>query len=425
MNKRRVVVIAAACLLGLVVVGWVAAFALSGGYGTTGASTQTTVSAPDSGSAIQREATTGYSAGTAPGAPQDAAKGLATSEEYAPTANAAVTERQIIRTATVTLTVKQVPAAMEKLRVLVAAAGGEISSLSYSAGVEQPVPLPMAESGSSAPTGPQSATVVVRVPASKLVPLTRTVAGLGEVTAQTAGQEDITAQVVDLEARLKNMRAEEVRLRSFLNKANRVSDMLSIERELSRVRGEIESMQAQQRLPRRPGRDGDPDREHVSARPRGLSVGYGLGLRRSGQPGNPIGGRAAPRRAHPRHRSHSGDCSYPARVVARGAVAPEASDDSAAHRDRYGVDHPSSHPNAVVGGGRDRGRRLRCAHAPQRAFLRPRRRPGARVIRGRAGSDRLRQVVDSVSGRGRARCARPRPWATARRISRHMTRSRS
>ncbi len=247
MNKRRVVAIVAACLLGLVVVGWVAAFALSGMYGTTGVSTQATVSQPDSGSAIQREATTGYSGGAAPMAPQDAAKGAATSENLAPTVDAVGTDRQIIRTATVTMTVKKVPAAIEKLRVLVAASGGEISSLTYSAGVEQPVPLPMAESGSSAPTGPQSATVVVRVPASKLLPLTRTVAGLGEVTAQTAGQEDITAQVVDLEARLKNLRAEEVRLRSFLDKANRVADMLSIERELSRVRGEIEAMQAQQR----------------------------------------------------------------------------------------------------------------------------------------------------------------------------------
>ena len=36
MNKRRVVLIVAACLFGLVVIGWVAAFALSGMYGTTG-----------------------------------------------------------------------------------------------------------------------------------------------------------------------------------------------------------------------------------------------------------------------------------------------------------------------------------------------------------------------------------------------------
>jgi hypothetical protein len=150
-------------------------------------------------------------------------------------------------TLTVTMTVKKVPPAVDKFRTLVAASGGQIASLTYTAGVEQPVPLPMAGDSSGVTRGPQSATVVARVPAAKLEPLARSVAGLGEVTAQTAGQEDITAQVVDLEARLKNLRAEEVRLRSFLNKANRVSDMLSIERELSRVRGEIEAMQAQRR----------------------------------------------------------------------------------------------------------------------------------------------------------------------------------
>ena len=58
-------------------------------------------------------------------------------------------------------------------------------------------------------------------------------------------QSDVTQQHVDLEARLKNLQAEEVRLRRFLDKATKVSEMLVIQRELSRVRGEIESMQAQ------------------------------------------------------------------------------------------------------------------------------------------------------------------------------------
>ncbi len=173
---------------------------------------------------------------------------MAASDSGSAATVSAPTERQIVRNASITMTVKKVPPAVERMRRMVATSGGEISSLTYTAGVEQPYPIPMAEdSAANVSRGPQSATVVARVPAKNLESLARSVAGLGEVTAQTAGQDDITAQVVDLEARLKNLRAEEIRLRSFLNKANRVADMLSIERELSRVRGEIEAMQAQQR----------------------------------------------------------------------------------------------------------------------------------------------------------------------------------
>ena len=247
MSKRRVALIVAGVLVGLVVVAWVAGFALLGlrGGSTSTAARQSTGSVPSYGSAVPSPETNASSLGGAPSASDGSVK-TAPVEGGTGTVSAG-TERAIIRTATVTMTVKSVPRSVDQLRALVVASGGEIASLTYTAGVEQPVPLPMAESSSGVTRGPQSATVVVRVPASKLEPLTRSVARLGDVTAQTAGQEDITAQVVDLEARLKNLRAEEVRLRSFLNKATRVADMLSIERELSRVRGEIEAMQAQQR----------------------------------------------------------------------------------------------------------------------------------------------------------------------------------
>ena len=274
MSMRRVVLIGVGVVLAVAVVAWVAALAL-GGYGWR-QSAASTGSATVSTSVQSGEAYSNDSALSTP----DAAKGVPTSETGAATPAGAETQRQIVRTATVTMTVRKVPPAVESLRKLVAAAGGEISSLTYSAGIDQPYPLPMAEGGTSGSVrGPQSATVVARVPATKLEPLARSVAGLGEVTAQTAGQDDITAQVVDLEARLKNLQAEEVRLRSFLTKANRVSDMLSIERELSRVRGEIEAMQAQQRYLFGSGRHGDTYRDDVPARCGRHAGGNELGLR--------------------------------------------------------------------------------------------------------------------------------------------------
>ena len=63
--------------------------------------------------------------------------------------------------------------------------------------------------------------------------------------SQSVSASDVTEQYVDLSARLKNLKAEEVRLRTFLNQTDKVSELLQVERELARVRGEIESTQAQ------------------------------------------------------------------------------------------------------------------------------------------------------------------------------------
>jgi hypothetical protein len=55
--------------------------------------------------------------------------------------------------------------------------------------------------------------------------------------------EDVTEQFIDVEARLKTKKELEVRYISLLQQAKNVDEILQIERELSNIRGEIESMQ--------------------------------------------------------------------------------------------------------------------------------------------------------------------------------------
>lgn len=55
--------------------------------------------------------------------------------------------------------------------------------------------------------------------------------------------EDVTEQYIDVEARLKTKKELEVRYLSLLQLAKNVDEILRIERELSNIRGEIESMQ--------------------------------------------------------------------------------------------------------------------------------------------------------------------------------------
>jgi len=58
----------------------------------------------------------------------------------------------------------------------------------------------------------------------------------------TSGQ-DVTEEYQDLQGQLKNKQAEEQSFTRILNQAQKIDDILAVTRELSRVRGEIESLE--------------------------------------------------------------------------------------------------------------------------------------------------------------------------------------
>jgi uncharacterized protein YfiM (DUF2279 family) len=71
---------------------------------------------------------------------------------------------------------------------------------------------------------------------------------LGRITRHDISQVDRTLQVVDLAARLANQRALRDRLRALAaQRADKLRDVLDLERELARVQGEIDSLDGQLR----------------------------------------------------------------------------------------------------------------------------------------------------------------------------------
>lgn len=71
---------------------------------------------------------------------------------------------------------------------------------------------------------------------------------LGRITRHDISQVDRTLQVVDLAARLANQRALRDRLRALASqRADKLRDVLDLERELARVQGEIDSLDGQLR----------------------------------------------------------------------------------------------------------------------------------------------------------------------------------
>jgi Domain of unknown function (DUF4349)/Putative zinc-finger len=88
--------------------------------------------------------------------------------------------------------------------------------------------------------------VIVKVLPENLDRFLQKIRGLGELKNQTLGTEDVTKAYFDTDARLKNARVMEERLIEMLKtKTGKVSDLLQVEKELSRVREDIEKMQGE------------------------------------------------------------------------------------------------------------------------------------------------------------------------------------
>ncbi len=92
----------------------------------------------------------------------------------------------------------------------------------------------------------RSVRATLRVPVARLDETVRALRTLGRVVVEGQSGEDVTEQVRDIEARLKNSRNTEQRLTDVLRtRTGRVADILEVEREIARVREEIERMDAQ------------------------------------------------------------------------------------------------------------------------------------------------------------------------------------
>jgi hypothetical protein len=149
------------------------------------------------------------------------------------------TGRSIIRTGQVRLRVDDYEAARTNLTATVEARGGYVSdSRKQVHDVD----------GATWTSGQ----LVLRVPAENFSETMTAVEGEGQVLDSQTSTQDVTDRVVDLEARLKNLRAERDRLRTLYERANTTEDVLAVERRLSEVQTEIERTEAQlQNLERR------------------------------------------------------------------------------------------------------------------------------------------------------------------------------
>ncbi|GAA0738361.1 DUF4349 domain-containing protein [Dactylosporangium roseum] len=90
-------------------------------------------------------------------------------------------------------------------------------------------------------------TLTLRVPAAKFTTTLDQLKSLGDEESRQITAQDVTDQVVDVEARLRTAQASVDRIRALLAKAQTISEITSLESELSRREADLESLQARKR----------------------------------------------------------------------------------------------------------------------------------------------------------------------------------
>lgn len=90
--------------------------------------------------------------------------------------------------------------------------------------------------------------LTVRIPMPRFKQVLSELEQLGSVTYKNLSVEDVTENYVDIKARLKNKLVLRDRLQALLERAEKVGEVLELERELSRVQADIDSMEGRLKL---------------------------------------------------------------------------------------------------------------------------------------------------------------------------------
>jgi hypothetical protein len=138
-----------------------------------------------------------------------------------------VIETKIIRTASITLEVRDVPGSVETLRNLVTAKGGYLSSSSISEGYNKRL------------TG----SVVLRIPQAEFDTTLAGVKAVGTVRSVSTQGEDVTEEYVDIQAQKTSYQNQLTQYNEIMKKAVKVSDVIEIQQQIDRVQTELNRLE--------------------------------------------------------------------------------------------------------------------------------------------------------------------------------------
>lgn len=135
-------------------------------------------------------------------------------------------ERQIIKTASITLETQSFDETVANVKAKVNEFGGYISSSSVRG---------------SKTDGTRYANLTCRVPADNYEEFLNGAGELGNVTYLNENEEDVTNEYIDLDARIKNLEAQLDKLNELLKKAETLDEMLTIENYIYDIQYQLDS----------------------------------------------------------------------------------------------------------------------------------------------------------------------------------------
>jgi hypothetical protein len=141
---------------------------------------------------------------------------------------AATQERMVIYNGFVSLETHDVEGTVDRVRTIAENYGGYVAGTTRSNVGNQTV-----------------ADITIRVPQDKFHTTIKKIETYGKILDERTTSEDVTERYIDLKARLKNLQMVEQSLVELLSKATTVDEILKVQQELGRVRGDIDSLQGQ------------------------------------------------------------------------------------------------------------------------------------------------------------------------------------
>lgn len=138
----------------------------------------------------------------------------------------------IIRTGTASIEVDSLESGIAAIRALAASLGGYVANTSMQAGNAQV----------------HSATLQLRFPSARFDDALSALRPIGKLESTNVNADDVGEEYVDVSAQVANGRRLEERLIQILDtRTGKLSDVLAVERELARVRGEIDRQEGRLR----------------------------------------------------------------------------------------------------------------------------------------------------------------------------------
>jgi hypothetical protein len=152
-------------------------------------------------------------------------------------APAVAVERKVIRNATLALEVEEPSKVMQRIASVAETRGGFVVNTES-----------RQQSGSSKDRSYEIITLEMRIPAAQFDAALGDIRASGRVTSEKLSGKDVTEEYIDLEARLRTQKALESQLLEIMKGAHNVADAISVERELTNVRTEIERVEGRRRF---------------------------------------------------------------------------------------------------------------------------------------------------------------------------------